>query len=730
VGGTSGGKLVTSYFDLNLNDLGTATNGNCDFMEAVAFEDTFSSLNTTRWDPSSMSGQDHCQGLAPAGPSTCTAMLPSMVMVNKTFNTINPLLSGTGLALRASQQPCSTVKGSSNPAQCCSGSTCAAWAGAHLVSQGCILYGVLELEAAFDMTKPNSAGRTSGAFYFTATYLVKSSYPTFDPSWNEIDVGMIEGSRGLEFHVTMFTANATAPTQTTMDALFIDASGPINPSSACGLGSPGNVPCPPKTSDGSSGGSNVPGSVHAAGRVNPSAMLKDSNNFHTYKVIWTPQWTAWMVDTTVYRNVTFSIWRPQSIRQILRTNVGDSADPAPATGAWCANAAGNGGSVGNMQCVNYGVDRPDAYVYIKRIRYTPLSAQAVNDAMTSVSMYAKYGPLPFTAPPSATSALKLSGTPPTVTGRRALLQSASDVATAVSTAIPGLPPSALTVSISEYEILGYLVITDTCSQTCATCSPTCAITAATWSVGMQAALLAGLASDVVPALDKLSLVSVSPLTTSMQCNLPAVSGVPACPLNGTSNDTYVNVPGIDAPTAGVVVQVRIGGYPDAATANADLLVLEDDSGSGFTSVITALNSFVDLSPAPNGPVYAPIFVGMLDAASAPMYKPQVNAIYSLSVSGDPATLNTTLTSIHNALSVGTIPGFQPAPPAVCAATASLATCTTSNNNLRAWYGVGIAFLIAFGLQTLGLVAAIVHISKASAASAAVAAAAAAPASKV
>ena len=139
-----------------------------------------------------------------------------------------------------------------------------------------------------------------------------------------------------------------------------------------------------------------------------------SNNFHTYKVLWTPQWTAWMVDTTVYRNVTFSIWRPQSIRQILRTNVGDSADPSPpavpgSLPPGCGYAAGNGGSQGAMQCISFNTDRPDAYVYIKRIRYTPLSAQAVNDAMTSVSMYAKYGPLPVTAPPSATSTLQASG---------------------------------------------------------------------------------------------------------------------------------------------------------------------------------------------------------------------------------------------------------------------------------------------------------------------------------
>ena len=364
--------------------------------------------------------------------------------------------------------------------------------------------------------------------------------------------------------------------------------------------------------------------------------------------------------------------------------------------------------MGSLQCVNYNIDRPDAFVYINRIRYTPLSATAISDAMTSPSMFAKYGPLPSTAPPSATSGLQASGAARGVAGRRALLQSAADVSNAIATSIPGLPPSALSVSISEYEILGYLVITDTSG----------AITATSWSVGMQAALLAGLASDVVPTLDKLSLVSVANLSTAMQCNVPASPGAPLCPLPGAYATTYINVPGIVTPTPGVVVQVRIGGYPDVATANADLLVLGDDSGSGFSSVITALNSFVDLTPEPNAAVYAPIFVGFLDSASAPVYMPQVNAIYTVSVSGDPATLNSTLVSIHNGLAVGTIPGLMPAPPAICAptsASASLATCSTTSNNMRAWYGVGIAFLIAFGVQTIGLVAALIHISKASAA---------------
>ena len=32
--------------------------------------------------------------------------------------------------------------------------------------------------------------------------------------------------------------------------------------------------------------------------------------YHTYKLVWTPGWIAWMIDTQVYRNSTNAPWRP------------------------------------------------------------------------------------------------------------------------------------------------------------------------------------------------------------------------------------------------------------------------------------------------------------------------------------------------------------------------------------------------------------------------------------
>jgi hypothetical protein len=177
----------------------------------------------------------------------------------------------------------------------------------------------------------------------------------------------------------------------------------------------------------------------------------------------------------VYRNITFSIWRPQSIRQILRTNVGDSADPAPASGPWCANAAGNGGTTGAMQCVNYGVDRPDAFVAIKRIRYTPLNSSpwapggAIADAFRCSGMAYCTNPtrrnltvVPVLSSSVITSSAIVSGGPGGVAGRRLLQNTPTDneIAQTISSSVPGLSALSVNVSVSSFGIGGYIAIVD------------------------------------------------------------------------------------------------------------------------------------------------------------------------------------------------------------------------------------------------------------------------------
>lgn len=158
-------------------------------------------LNLTRWLPDELDGQEHCVGLPPSGPSTCTMMMSRQVQLGSTFAD-----GSKGATLSLSQDPCTA-----NPASCCSsGGTCAYWAGAHLVSAGCIQWGVLEIEAAFNMPA------NGGGFYFTALYVVNGAT---DGSWNEIDVGMINnvlGSLGASLRVSAFAARLTRGPQSSM----------------------------------------------------------------------------------------------------------------------------------------------------------------------------------------------------------------------------------------------------------------------------------------------------------------------------------------------------------------------------------------------------------------------------------------------------------------------------------------------------------------------------------
>ena len=363
-----------------------------------------------------------------------------------------------------------------------------------------------------------------------------------------------------------------------MDALNIDPTGPVQastPSNPCGFAP--LSPCSPKNSDGSSAGS----AGVAAGATNRQALYNSPYAFHNYKVIWTPTWTAWLVDTTVYRNITFSIWRPQSIRQILRTNVGDSRDPVPATGRWCAASTGSSGGVTSAStCVNYNKPRPDAYVFIKRIKYTPMDSQGnyITAAMTSL----RSPSLPSTAVP-VTSPPVLITKPlpsPTIAAGRRLLDAASDIATIqaqVAASVPGLSSDQVGVTLSSYALYGYLMLID----------PTGAITTQTWNIGLQSTLLAGLDQDTGAPSGSISMVSINTLSADMVCESNATTTFPACPLLGARQDSWVNLPGYDSPSSpglgaasALLIEFSITGYASTAAANADLQLLLVDSGTG------------------------------------------------------------------------------------------------------------------------------------------------------
>ena len=205
--------------------------GQCSYLEG-AFEEGFqsSSLNTSRWASLAQTTMarpvphgpitrpPHCAAVAatPARPAqvhcpvpgavgaanaaTCTAVIQSQ----HTLGTPLPNYPGgaLGLIMTLSQTPCSGVQNSANPccvcgpaggasavgaanALGCTGGNalyCANWAGAHLSSNGCILYGVLEAEAAI------SIPLTSGGIGFFGTYMFGGAGAVggtgTDPSWN------------------------------------------------------------------------------------------------------------------------------------------------------------------------------------------------------------------------------------------------------------------------------------------------------------------------------------------------------------------------------------------------------------------------------------------------------------------------------------------------------------------------------------------------------------------
>ena len=373
---------------------------------------------------------------------------------------------GTGAVLTLSQTPCNNP---ANPGACCNskGTICANWAGAHLVSAGCIQYGVLELEAAFNM--PANAG----GFYFTATYVV---FGGSDPAWNEIDIGMINNVLGqLEFHATVFTANKAAPTGTLMDAL--------NFAQSPNIGTSINVNTPIKAING----------ITSVPRYYNTSF---ANAFHTYKIVWTPTTVAWMVDTVVYRNLTYAPWRPMSIRQILRTNAGTNTGPA------------------------YG----DSNVYIRRIRYTPLSDQAVADAYRCTSMFACYGALPAAPTGTATAYVSLaSGGAGAPTGRRMLMAAAMDqglaLASAVAGTVQGMPATNVTATPTAFALTFRIKLTNLLTAVNSPTPPTDPMAVYQGDL-LQQSLLSGLADDVIPSPEN---VIIEDVTTDASNTIVVVS---------------------------------------------------------------------------------------------------------------------------------------------------------------------------------------------------------------
>jgi hypothetical protein len=129
---------ATNYSAMSQAQLAAQTT--CAFLEA-GFSEIFAAPNATRWLPAAMDGLAHCASNG-GNNRTCTMNMASQLQFGAS--------GGSGLVMTLSQAPCTA-----SPAACCNGSTCSHWAGAHLVSAGCIYYGVLEVEASVNMPAGN-----------------------------------------------------------------------------------------------------------------------------------------------------------------------------------------------------------------------------------------------------------------------------------------------------------------------------------------------------------------------------------------------------------------------------------------------------------------------------------------------------------------------------------------------------------------------------------------------
>jgi Glycosyl hydrolases family 16 len=307
--------VVSQFANLTEEALLNATGNKCHYLQTAPLVENFANatLNTTRWDSSSIHGLFHCprgstrQGAGKLGEDQfCTMALRD----NLAMGAALPFFPGTkrsgepvlGAVLTMSQSPCNSAD-PTLAAQCCRGrdNKCANYSGAHLVSKFCILYGTLSATMSIKIPGANSMSPGSAAMFDVGTY-VDGGIP--DPAWNELDEIFQLGPNGtVEYHTTFFN--------------------PDEHKRVFGLYS------------------------------RPQYDGHTASSWRTYNVTWTPDYIAWSVDDKVYRNTSSENpeanrppWRPQSVRLIFRTNNASVPD----------------------------VPVPDAHVFIHQLVWTPLES--------------------------------------------------------------------------------------------------------------------------------------------------------------------------------------------------------------------------------------------------------------------------------------------------------------------------------------------------------------------
>ncbi len=399
-----------------------------------------------------------------------------------------------------------------------------------------------------------------------------------------------------------------------------------------------------------------------------------------------------------------------SIRQILRTNRG------------------------NLLPLN----TPDTLVYIRRLRYTPYTPQVMSDAVRCVSLASCYG----TMPPAPMGVANLyvsvntagSGAP---SGRRSLLQqtaaNGAAIASALASSVPGVPAENITSTPSAFGLSFSVVIFGLDNAQNGGDSMY-----AFQSQGLQAPLIGGLASDVIPDVENIIVQSVTEDVT------------------GTM----------------LTVQVLVSGYANAAEVQSDYLSMLNGGASVLSATASALNNAVgaistpyittgsvnslnpDYAPQPTGNTYSAAAL-LADDTKCPSYPDDWDATcvdgggnapsvwcaecvtmdltglsvvttYTISVPAAATAVDTMEASLNAALNSGALASALTSPSRRHLLQSSGSMNVSSTNNLvmqrlitnspttlaceradvqkEEWENVGMAFVIAFGVQSIALVA--------------------------
>jgi hypothetical protein len=252
------------------------------------------------------------------------------------------------------------------------GATCAKWTGARMRQKTCVQYGVIEVMASM---APMPAGSQQASFTISLT---GGATGKVDSSVNRLDLEVADmggASRSLRtFGITSGCVDAvsscmscgvagvaaacprtcnTCALNGTVDQLSFDAAGAYTSLTTGAarkrVSALNGAPLPPVPS-------------FDAGAMATAGLL-------TYKIVWTPAYVLFMVNTTVYRNLSYAPWRPMVLDMQLRA---DSAATA-GTGYTAFSSASTGDAFRSL------LSSPA--VNVRRVRYTPLSDAAVTDAL-------------------------------------------------------------------------------------------------------------------------------------------------------------------------------------------------------------------------------------------------------------------------------------------------------------------------------------------------------------